>query len=96
MPASPYSTWLRYSGVLQWCLFLALVFVIDSSCPSRFVEAQCELMKIFAEKELADTCFLVILNRKQQFYSSRYQCEIDSAAIDQLVMNINRFGAGKS
>lgn len=75
-------------------LFLALVFVIDSSCPSRFAEAQNELAKIFAERELADACFLVILNRRQPTTVNQH-CIVSSAAIDQLVMNINRFGAGQ-
>ncbi|VDK82432.1 unnamed protein product [Litomosoides sigmodontis] len=72
-----------------------LVFVIDSSCPSRFVEAQNELAKIFAERELVDACFLVILNRRQPITVNQH-CTINSAAIDQLVMNINRFGAGRT
>ncbi|EFO21741.1 hypothetical protein LOAG_06746 [Loa loa] len=73
----------------------ALVFVIDSSCPSRFGEAQNELAKIFAERELADACFLVILNRRQPTTANQH-CIVSSAAIDQLVMNINRFGAGRT
>ncbi|VDN84751.1 unnamed protein product [Brugia pahangi] len=73
----------------------ALVFVIDSSCPSRFGEAQNELAKIFAERELADACFLVILNRRQPTTVSQH-CIVSSAAIDQLVMNINRFSAGRT
>ncbi|KAM3718827.1 E3 ubiquitin-protein ligase [Dirofilaria immitis] len=73
----------------------ALVFVIDSSCPSRFGEAQNELAKIFAERELVDACFLVILNRRQPTTVSQH-CVVSSAAIDQLVMNINRFSAGRT
>ncbi|VDK86350.1 unnamed protein product [Onchocerca ochengi] len=73
----------------------ALVFVIDSSCPSRFGEAQNELAKIFAERELIDACFLVILNRRQPTIVNQH-CIVSSAAIDQLVMNINRFSAGRT
>lgn len=72
--------------------FAALVFVIDSSCPSRFLEAQSELVRILAERDLVDASFLIILNRRR--IPGNESCEIDSAAIDQLVMNINRFSNG--
>ncbi|VDN07483.1 unnamed protein product [Thelazia callipaeda] len=73
----------------------AIVFVIDSSCPSRFGEAQSELARIFAERQLVDACFLVILNRRQPTIANQH-CVVSSAAIDQLVMNINRFSAGRT
>ena len=42
----------------------AVVFVIDSSNKERLDEAQNELVKLVAEKELKDAFILILLNKQ--------------------------------
>ena len=47
----------------------AVVFVIDSSNPERLDEAQNELVKLIAEKELKDAFILILLNKQVCFFT---------------------------
>lgn len=61
--------------ILIVCLFLGLIFVVDSNDRERVNEAREELMRMLAEDELRDAVLLVFANkqvcpRKVSFYKN--------------------------
>jgi hypothetical protein len=42
----------------------AIIFVIDSSNRERLAESQDELVKLLSEKELRDSCLLILANKQ--------------------------------
>ena len=50
--------------ILIVCLFLGLIFVVDSNDRERVNEAREELMRMLAEDELRDAVLLVFANKQ--------------------------------
>jgi len=45
-------------------LLQAVVFVVDSTAQDRLPEAQTELVKLLAERQLSDAAFLILANKQ--------------------------------
>ena len=54
--------------------FQAIIFVIDSSNRERLAESQDELVKLLSEKELRDSCLLILANKQVENFKSALNC----------------------
>ena len=52
----------------------AIIFVIDSSNRERLAESQDELVKLLSEKELRDSCLLILANKQVENFKSALNC----------------------
>ena len=67
-------------------LFVAVIFVIDSSNKDRLMEAQNELAKLVQEKELREASLLIFVN-KQVFIMYNQEIYLGSTKVHVVVLN---------
>lgn len=69
-----------------YLLFVAVIFVIDSSNKDRLMEAQNELAKLVQEKELREASLLIFVN-KQVFIMYNQEIYLGSTKVHVVVLN---------